>query len=79
MSLFQSSVIKKYIADIDDDKLQDGWEYYQSYFKNVEQQQKILEFNEEQFQYPFLENLFDKCLGYKIDGIGIKLRLLILK
>lgn len=68
MSLFQQSVIKKYLNDIDEEKLENGWKYYQSYFKDFEQQQKIYQFKEEQFQYPFLENLFDKCLGYKIDG-----------
>ena len=68
MALFQQSVIKKYISGLYENKLQQGWNHYESYFKNNAQQQKITDSKEEQFQYPFLDNLFDKCLGYTIDG-----------
>jgi len=68
MSLFQQSVIKKHISDLDENKLQQGWNHFESYFKDNAQQQKITDSKEEQFQYPFLDNLFDKCLGYTIDG-----------
>ena len=68
MALFQQSVIKKYISGLDENKLQQGWNHFESYFKDNAQQQKITDSKEEQFQYPFLDNLFDKCLGYTIDG-----------
>lgn len=68
MALFQQSVIKKHISDLDENKLQQGWNHFESYFKDNAQQQKITDSKEEQFQYPFLDNLFDKCLGYTIDG-----------
>jgi type I restriction-modification system DNA methylase subunit len=70
MSLFQQSVIKKHISDLDENKLQQGWNHFESYFKDNAQQQIINESKEEEFQVLFLTNLFDKCLGFNIDGIN---------
>lgn len=70
MALFQQSVIKKNISDLDENKLQQGWNHFESYFKDNAQQQIINESKEEEFQVLFLTNLFDKCLGFNIDGIN---------
>ena len=53
MSLFQQSVIKKYISGLDENKLQQGWNHFESYFKNNAQQQIINESKEEEFQVLF--------------------------
>ena len=70
MALFQQSVIKQYISGLDENKLQQGWNHFESYFKDNAQQKIINESKEEEFQVLFLTNLFDKCLGFNIDGIN---------
>ena len=70
MALFQQSVIKQYISRLDENKLQQGWNHFESYFKDNAQQKIINESKEEEFQVLFLTNLFDKCLGFNIDGIN---------
>lgn len=70
MALFQQSVIKQYISRLDENKLQQGWNHFESYFKDNTQQKIINESKEEEFQVLFLTNLFDKCLGFNIDGIN---------
>jgi hypothetical protein len=61
---------KKHISDLDENKLQQCWNHFESYFKDNAQQQIINESKEEEFQVLFLTNLFDKCLGFNIDGIN---------
>jgi hypothetical protein len=47
MSLFQQSVVKKYLNDLDKDNLQQRWTTFTSHFHNVTIQQNILNAKEE--------------------------------
>ena len=64
MALFQESVLKQQLSNLDDDLLVPSWEQFKSYFNSTATQEKILELKEEEFQGDFLFELFDKCLGY---------------
>ncbi|MFL2603532.1 MAG: hypothetical protein ACJ0PP_01185 [Flavobacteriaceae bacterium] len=69
MALFQKSVLKSYLEKLDEDLIKQSWETYQSYFLDTAKQKIIFEKKEEELQYEFLLQLFDKCLGYQI-GVG---------
>ena len=62
--LFQKNVVKKYLASLPEEQVQQAWEQYKSYFLNTDIQQNILQLKEEEFQGPFLSELFVKVLGY---------------
>ena len=47
MPLFQKSVVKKYLTDLDNDKLQIAWELFQNHFQNPIIQQNIENAKEE--------------------------------
>ena len=63
---YQSSVIKKYLAMLDNEQVNTAWEVYKSYFLNPEIQDNIRSMNEEQFQEGFLRELFVKVFGYSL-------------
>ena len=63
---YQSSVIKKYLAMLDNEQVNTAWEVYKSYFLNPEIQENIRSMNEEQFQEGFLRELFVKVFGYSL-------------
>ena len=67
MALFQQSVLKKYINDINNDNLIIAWNKFNSYFKNTERQKNIINSNETQFQEGFFRELFVNIFGYKIN------------
>ena len=67
MHLFQQSVLKKYINDINNDNLIIAWNKFNSYFKNTERQKNIINSNETQFQEGFFRELFVNIFGYKIN------------
>jgi len=69
MSLFQKSVLKPHLSNLDENIIQQSWKIYQSYFLDPSKQKIIFEKKEEELQYEFLMQLFDKCLGYDI-GVG---------
>ena len=69
MSLFQNSVLKPHLSNLDENIIQQSWKIYQSYFLDPSKQKIIFEKKEEELQYEFLMQLFDKCLGYDI-GVG---------
>lgn len=62
--LFQKNVVKKYLASLPAEQVSKAWEQYRSYFLNPSIQQNILQLKEEEFQGPFLSELFVKVLGY---------------
>ena len=62
--LFQKNVVKKYLASLPEEQVQKAWEQYRSYFLDANIQQNILQLKEEEFQGPFLSELFVKVLGY---------------
>ena len=61
---FQNTIIKKYIALLNDEQLKAAWEQYKSYFLNPAIQENIRASKEEQFQEGFLRELFVKVFGY---------------
>ena len=67
MSLFQSSVLKKYLATQDQDSIASAFEKYTAYFLNPQIQENIRGSKEEQFQEGFLRELFVNILGYTIN------------
>lgn len=67
MPLFQPSVVKKYIQDLDKVAIQKLFAKFTEFFGNAERQQNIRELKEEQFQEGFLRNLFVDILGYTIN------------
>lgn len=64
MSLFQKSVVSKYLKNIDKQVLLDKWNAYKNHFLNPSVQEDIRSLKEEQYQGEFLEDLFVKILGY---------------
>ncbi len=65
--LFQTKIIKDYLATLPADVTDKAWQQYQSYFLDKEIQQNILQSKEEQFQEGFLRELFVKVLGYTLN------------
>ena len=65
--LLQKNIVKKYLALLPEEKTQEAWNQYKSYFLNEEIQQNIQQSKEEQFQEGFLRELFVKVLGYTLN------------
>jgi type I restriction-modification system DNA methylase subunit len=64
MSLFQKTVITKYLNTQNKESISLKWESYKSHFLNPKVQEEIKSLKEEQYQGEFLEDLFVKILGY---------------
>ena len=64
MSLFQKSVITKYLNTQNKERISVKWESYKTHFLNPKVQEEIRSLKEEQYQGEFLEDLFVKILGY---------------
>ena len=67
MSLFQPSVLKKYLSQQDTDQVQKAYKKYSKYFHNTAIQENIRNSKEEQFQEGFLRELFVDILGYTLN------------
>lgn len=67
MSLFQHSVLKKYLSQQDTDQVQKAYKKYSKYFHNAAIQENIRNSKEEQFQEGFLRELFVDMLGYTLN------------
>ena len=67
MSLFQKSVLNKYLSDQDSLLIESKYAIFKSYFFNTIKQQNIIKSKEEQFQEGFLRDLFVNVLGYIIN------------
>jgi len=67
MSLFQPSVLKKYLSQQDTALVQKAYKKYAKYFHNGAIQENIRNSKEEQFQEGFLRELFVDILGYKLN------------
>lgn len=66
MSLFQKSVLKKYLDELDDNAVRDAYDRFKTFFFDKEIQENIRQSKEEQFQEGFLRELFVNILGYTI-------------
>lgn len=67
MSLFQPSVLKKYLSQQDSALVQKAYKKYAKYFHNITIQENIRNSKEEQFQEGFLRELFVDILGYTLN------------
>ena len=67
MSLFQKSVEKKYLNDLDSELIDKKYADFQYYFGNPERQENIRNSKEEQFQEGFLRELFVNILDYTLN------------
>ena len=64
MSLFQNSVLNKYLKRIDSEKAENAWNTFKTHFHNPEIQDNIRNSKEEQYQGEFLIDLFVNVFGY---------------
>ena len=64
MSLFQNSVVTKYLQNQDKTKLSGSWVVFKNHFQNSTIQENIRNSKEEQYQGEFLIDLFVNVLGY---------------
>ena len=64
MSLFQNSVLNKYLKGLDSQQVERAWNKYKAHFHNPEIQENIRNSKEEQYQGEFLIDLFVNVLGY---------------
>ena len=67
MSLFQKSVEKKYLDELDSALIDKKFAEFKSYFGNAEIQENIRNSKEEQFQEGFLRELFVKIFDYTLN------------
>jgi len=67
MSLFQKSIEKKYLNDLDSTLIDKKYADFQNYFGDSEIQENIRNSKEEQFQEGFLRELFVSILGYTLN------------
>jgi len=67
MSLFQTSVIKKYLSELSPELIDKKYNEFQSYFGNPERQENIRNLKEEEFQSEFIRNLFVNIFGYTLN------------
>lgn len=67
MALFQTSVLKNYLKQLDEKTVSKAYSKYASYFQNTTIQENIRKNNEEQFQATFLNELFVSILGYTLN------------
>jgi type I restriction-modification system DNA methylase subunit len=67
MSLYQSSVLQKYLDHQNEAVIKAAYQQYTAYFHDPKRQALIRAAKEEQFQEGFLRELFVKILGYTIN------------
>jgi len=67
MSLFQTSVIKKYLSDLSPGLIDKKYNEFQSYFGNAQIQENIRNLKEEEYQSEFIRNLFVNILEYTLN------------
>ncbi|PRP65854.1 hypothetical protein [Nonlabens agnitus] len=67
MALFQTFVLKKYLAQQDTNAVDKAYRKYTKFFLYLEIQQNMHKSNEEQIQATFLTELFVNVLDYTIN------------
>ena len=66
MALFQQSVLKKYINDLNKERLEQAWLLFKSHFQNITIQANIRDAKEEEYQEGFVRDLFVNIFGYTL-------------
>lgn len=67
MPLFQQSVLKKYISDLDSGAVQAAWVAFSQHFLDPVKQENIGNLKEEEYQEGFVRDLFVNVLGYTLN------------
>ncbi len=67
MSIFQKSVVNKYLKTLDKDKINQAFTVFQEYFSDKIRLFNIMLLKEENYQEGFLRELFVDVLGYTIN------------
>jgi len=67
---FQNTIIKRYLAMLNDEQVKTAWEQYKAHFLNPQVQERIRTSKEEQYQEGFLRDLFVQILGYTMYQSG---------
>jgi hypothetical protein len=67
MALYQKSVLKKYLNQLETSKIEKAYKKYANHFLNPIIQENIRNSKEEQYQEGFLRDLFVKILGYTLN------------
>ena len=67
MSLFQKSVEKKYLSELNEAIINSKYTAFQEYFGNAERQENIRNSKEEQFQEGFFRELFVNIFEYTLN------------
>lgn len=67
MALFQTSVLKTYLKQQDNNAVDGAYKKYTKYFHNPVIQENIKNSKEEQYQAKFLDELFVNILGYTLN------------
>jgi len=66
MSLFQKSVISKYLSNQDQEELSTAYKRFQKFYSDSERIENIKQLKEENYQTRFLDDIFCKVLGYTL-------------
>lgn len=67
MPLFQQSVLKKYIHDLNKIELINAWQLFAAHFLDPVKQSNICNLKEEEYQEGFVRDLFVAVLGYTLN------------
>ncbi len=67
MPLFQQSVLKKYINELNKIELQNSWQLFTTHFLDPVKQANIRNLKEEEYQEGFVRDLFVTVLGYTLN------------
>ena len=67
MSLFQKSVINKYLKNLDNEKVDKAFENIQEFYGDKLRLANIMQLREENYQEEFLREIFVETLGYTIN------------
>jgi len=66
MSIFQKSVVNKYLKNLDESKVRQAFERFNTFYGNKLRLHNIVQLKEENYQEGFLREIFVNVLGYKI-------------
>ena len=66
MSLFQKTIINKYLKIQNQETINQKWDLFCKHFHNAEIQENIRNSKEEEYQEGFLRDLFVNVLGYTL-------------
>jgi len=67
MEIFQRSVIKKHLKNLDKETVTQAFKIFTKFYRNKERIENIKQLKEENYQEGFLREIFVQVLGYKIN------------